>query len=41
MSEFDSIYQYEEPVNARESYDFAISETDMDDWLIELAEYGL
>lgn len=39
MSEFD--YEYEAPINAQESYDWAVSEPTLEDWFIELAEQGL
>lgn len=37
MSEFD----YEAPISAQESYDWAINEPSFEDWLIELVEQGL
>lgn len=39
MSEFD--YEYEAPINAQESYDWAVTEPDLDSWFIELVEQGL
>lgn len=39
MSEFD--YEYEVPVTAQESYDWAVNEPSLDDWFIELSEQGL
>lgn len=39
MSEFD--HEYEAPVNAQESYNWAVAEPDLNDWFLELAEQGL
>lgn len=39
MSEFD--YEYEAPINAQESYNWAVEESSLDDWFIELSEQGL